>query len=89
LNNKLKKILAILHNPVTDKLNIRVSSDITATSYFKVINNLGQIIYSQNNKMVKGDNLVIISSHGNLLKGIYTLQMVIYNQLLTARVLKS
>jgi large repetitive protein len=89
LNDKLAKAVAVLPNPVTDKLNIRISSDITATSYLKVINNLGQIIYSQNNKVVKGDNLVTINSLGNLPKGIYTLQVVIDDQLLTTKILKN
>jgi len=87
MNSKLVKALAVLPNPVTDKLNIRLSSDVTANSDLKLINNLGQVIYRQGSSVVKGDNLITINSLNILPKGIYSLHIIIDKEILVAKIL--
>ena len=57
-------------------------------SDLKVINNLGQVVYRQKEKLIKGDNLFSITNIQNLAKGIYTLQVVIGNEILSVKVIK-
>ena len=87
-SDKLVKAVAVMPNPVTDKMNIRISSDVATNSDLKVINNLGQVVYSQKEKLIKGDNLFSITNIQNLAKGIYTLHVVIDNEVLSVKVFK-
>ena len=89
LNDKLSKGLTVFPNPVIDKLNISIHSDVTSMSSLKVINNVGQIVFRQSNKLVKGDNLIFISSLSNLPKGIYILQVLINDEVLNVKILKN
>jgi hypothetical protein len=84
MDNRQKKLVAILSNPVTDKLNVRISSDVSTGMNLKIVNNLGQVAYQQKGALVKGDNIFIISNP-NLSKGIYTLQVIINNELLSTK----
>ena len=77
LNSKLKKGVNISPNPVSDKINIRISSDAATNGGIRIINASGQTIYQQSERLVKGENLFTINSLQNLSKGIYTVQVVI------------
>jgi len=87
LDNKLQKTLTILSNPVTDNLNIRISSDVAAYMKLKIINNLGQVVYQQNGTVVKGDNIFTLTGagFGNIRKGIYTLHAILNDEILNAK----
>ena len=87
-SDKIVKAVTVMPNPVTDKMNIRISSDVVTNSGLKVINNLGQVVYRQKEKLIKGDNLFSITNIQNLAKGIYTLQVVIDNEILSVKVIK-
>jgi large repetitive protein len=84
----LNKAVVVMPNPVTDKMHIRISSDITATSGLRLINNLGQVVYQQNEKLVKGENLFTINDLQHLSKGIYSLQVIIDNEIIVTKVYK-
>ena len=89
LNSKLTKAVNIFPNPVADKINIRISSDVAANSDLKLISNVGQIIFRQTNRVVKGDNLIFVYNVDNLPKGMYTLHVTINNEELVTKVLKN
>ena len=80
LNSKLEKGVNISPNPVSNKINISISSDVATNGDIRIINALGQIIYYQNEKLVKGVNVITITSLFHLPKGIYTLQVVMDNE---------
>jgi large repetitive protein len=88
LNDKLKKSLNVLSNPVTDKLNVRVVSDVNANANLRLINNLGQVIYTGNERLIKGDNLLTITNINYLPAGIYTLHVLIDNEVLVTKINK-
>ncbi len=85
LNSKLKKGVNISPNPVSNKINISISSDVATNGDIRIINALGQIIYYQNEKLVKGVNVITINSLFHLSKGIYTLQVVMDNEIFSTK----
>ena len=87
LNNKLKKSINISPNPVTDLINIRVSSDAATNGVIRIINDFGQTIYQQSQRLVKGENLFTINSLQNLSKGIYTVKIVIDGDIFSTRLI--
>jgi len=77
LDSKLKKAVNISPNPVSDKINIRISSDAATNGGIRIINASGQTIYQQSESLVNGENLFTIKSLQNLPNGIYTVQVEI------------
>jgi Secretion system C-terminal sorting domain len=89
MNGKFIKTIAVSPNPVSDVMNIKISSDIATIADVKVINNLGQVIYKQSTKLIKGENAISINNLGNIAKGIYTLQVLVENEIISTKVLKN
>lgn len=88
LTDNVKKSLAVLPNPVAEKMNVKIASDVSANADLRLVNNLGQIVYTGSIRLIKGDNLTVISNMGNLPPGVYTLRVLIDNDVLTTRVIK-
>jgi hypothetical protein len=84
-DNKLKNTVAILNNPVNDKIKISVSADAATKIDFKIINSIGQVVCNQSNTLVKGNNIFAITRLNNIYKGLYTLQATINNQIQNIR----
>ncbi len=82
LDGKLKKSINIFPNPVSDKINFRISSDISANGFINITDALGQSIYRRNESFVRGDNVFALNSLKNLPKGVYTLQVVFDKEIL-------
>ncbi len=89
LDSKLKKGVNISPNPVTDNINIRISSDATTNGGIRIINASGQTIYQQSERLVKGENLFMINKLQNLAKGIYTVQVVIDGDIFSTRLINT
>ena len=88
LNDKQKKELTVLPNPVTDNINIKITSDVNTNGGLRVINNLGQVLYIQTNRLVKGDNFITITDINYLTAGVYTLHVLIDTEVLTTKIIK-
>ena len=88
LNDKQKKELTVLPNPVTDNINIKITSDVSTNAGLRVINNLGQVLYIQTNRVVKGDNFITITDIKYLPAGVYTLHVLIDTEVLTTKIIK-
>ncbi len=82
LDGKLEKSINIFPNPVSDKINFRISSDISAKGFINITDALGQSIYRRNESFVRGDNVFALNSLKNLPKGVYTLQVVFDKEIL-------
>ncbi len=80
INSKRKtidnKVISIFPNPIQDKINIRLKANSTATSLLKIVNEFGQVVHTQNIKIITGQNEIAIDKPVNLTKGIYTLQII-------------
>jgi hypothetical protein len=85
LNSNLKNSVNISPNPVTDKINARISSDKAINADIRIIDALGQVIYRQNERLVKGENIVIINQLRYLSKSVYTLQVVMGSEIFSAK----
>jgi Secretion system C-terminal sorting domain len=66
----------IYPNPIQDKINVTLKANSTATSLLKIVNEFGQVMYTQNIKVINGQNEITINKPANLTKGIYTLQII-------------
>jgi lipoprotein signal peptidase len=86
--NQINKAVSISPNPVTDKMNVRISSAVAASGSLRVINNSGQVVFQQNERVVKGENLIVINKLQYLTAGIYTLQVVIDNEVIVTKLYK-
>jgi len=88
LDGKLKKAVSISPNPVSDKINIRISSDVSTNAGIRIFDALGQVIYRQNERLVNGDNVFTLNNIQYFSKGIYTVQVVIDNEILSTKLYK-
>jgi len=82
MDARLQRSVTILSNPVTDKLNVRISSDAATGMQLKVINDLGQVIWRQTGNLIKGDNFITVTGAQlhDLRQGMYTLQVNMSNE---------
>jgi Secretion system C-terminal sorting domain len=87
LDGKLKNAVSINPNPVTDKINLKVTAVAAVNSSIKILNTVGQVVYQQNKKLVKGENVIIINKTANLTKGLYFLQVSGVNETLNTTVI--
>lgn len=86
--NQINKAVSVSPNPVTNKMNVSISSAIAGTGSLRLISNLGQVVFQQNERIVKGENLITINKLQYLTTGIYTLQVVIDNAVMVTKVYK-
>jgi hypothetical protein len=84
LNGKLATV-RVLPNPVVDKINIRISIDAATTGEIRIIDALGQVVYRQRERLLKGENAITINNLQPLAKGIYTLQVSMQNTVLNTQ----
>ena len=87
VGNKLANAITILNNPIGDKINIRVAVAEATNTSVKIINANGQVIYQQKIILTKGDNFLTICNGVDLSKGMYTLQAIIKNEIVSAKFL--
>ena len=85
LNKNLKRSINISPNPVTDKINIRVSSDAATKGVIRIINDFGQTIYLHEERLVKGENLFMINTLQNLSNGVYSAKVIINGEIFSTR----
>jgi hypothetical protein len=85
LNNRLKKTLNISPNPVSEIINIRINSDAATMGEIRIVDALGQILYKKNEMLVKGENVFSLNRLQNISKGVYTLQVVMDEETLSAK----
>lgn len=72
---ELTNVLQVYPNPVTDKINLKVTAAAAANSTIKLFNTAGGVVYAQEKKLVKGENVIIINRPADLTGGVYLLQV--------------
>jgi Secretion system C-terminal sorting domain len=87
LNEKLKNTIAVSPNPVKDKINISINATNNTLVRIKIINALGKIIYQQEESVMKGSNILSLNTILQLAKGIYTVQVVMNNEILNKKII--
>ena len=88
INAKLVNIETVLLNPVTDVLNLRIMSTVSAGGNVNLINIPGQTVYQQKLSIMKGSNLISINSISNFAKGLYTVRVIVDGEMVVAQVFK-
>lgn len=87
LDGKIKNTLQVYPNPVTDKINLKVTVNAAVSSTIKIFNAVGGVVCEQNKKLVKGENIIIINRPVDLAKGLYFLQVNTNNEILNTAAL--
>lgn len=85
MNEKLTASLSVSPNPVTDKLNVNVQSELGGSVIIRIVNAGGAEVYQSIKTVVKGANIFSITSPGILRKGMYTVQVLADNKKLSAQ----
>ncbi len=80
--------LIIAPNPVADFTNLYAFSPFAISSELVITNTMGMIVYNQKIKLLKGNNVIKIST-ANLNDGMYLVALKNQHQILTAKMLKS
>jgi Secretion system C-terminal sorting domain len=87
LDGKIKNALQVYPNPVTDKINLKITAAAAVNSTIKIFNNTGGVVYEKNKKLVKGENIIVISRPDDLARGLYFLQVNTNNEILNISVI--
>lgn len=83
----VKKIV-ITPNPITENMQIRLSSDVAAVAKLQITNASGQVLYHSTQQVYKGENSIPVNNlSGKLAKGIYTVSACMDGQMLTTKFL--
>jgi len=74
LNNTLNHIV-IAPNPVKDRMNVSIESNVAGLATIHVINTLGQNIITQKAQLQAGNNSIAINNITTLTKGVYIIKV--------------
>ncbi len=85
LAEKLKNMLSISPNPVVDKINISINANNNTNVNITVMNAVGKIVHEQKEFISKGNNTLSLNSSQYLAKGMYTLQVIVNNEVLNKK----
>ena len=78
LNDRLTKAINVTPNPVTESMQIRISSDISAVAEIRITAATGQVVYQTKQLVNKGENAIPVQNIASRLpKGTYAVSMVI------------
>ena len=83
------KAMVVTPNPVTDKISLRITSDVSATGNIRIINAVGQILYQIKQQLVKGGNVIYIAPPANAVPGTYMVQAFINDEMLVQKIIIS
>ncbi len=80
MNEKLSASVTVSPNPVVDKINILVKSEISTNAMVRILNANGSQVYQADKALIKGSNVFSITTLAKLPKGMYTTQVIIDNK---------
>ncbi len=84
INHELKEKINILPNPFSHELSISMITDTETKANITLMNIEGKIIFQQQSKLLKGTNLFTINNPGELVQGIYFVQIE-YNGMISVQ----
>ncbi len=89
MTGTIKKAMIVTPNPVSDRVTVRITSDVSATGDIKIVDAIGQLIYQSKTQLVKGENVIYINSLSNAAKGTYLVQAIINSEMLVQKIVIS
>ena len=79
----------IYPNPVVDKININVSSDVATNGLISIFNETGIKVYEQNKLIIKGQNIFTLNAIPNLSKGVYFVKVAMNSKIFTTKFMQA
>jgi hypothetical protein len=84
-----KTAVTVMPNPTSNYVTVRFFAEKESTITLKLIDNLGKTILVQEQKVLKGNNSSQINGLGKYSNGVYTLQIVINDEIVTQKIIIS
>ncbi len=84
---KSNTTVAIMPNPASSYLSIRIYAEKDADMDVRIIDNIGRTVLVQRQKVLKGNNTVQLNGLDKFSNGFYSLQLVNNNELITEKLI--
>jgi hypothetical protein len=84
---KTNATIAIMPNPASAYLSIRIYAEKDADMDIRIIDNIGRTLLVQRQKVLKGNNTVQLNGLDKFSSGFYSLQLVNNNELITEKLI--
>lgn len=89
INGKTISSLTVYPNPFTTDLKVELNADKDASATLRLSNAAGQIVVSKNAQVLKGNNVIILSSElSTLNRGMYIVELITEDGKLTQKIIK-
>ncbi len=89
INGKTVSSLTVYPNPFTSDLKVELNADKDAIAVLRVSNAAGQVIVNRNSQLLKGNNVIILSSELSALnRGMYIVELITDEGKLTQKIIK-
>ncbi len=87
LDNTSSRSMSVTPNPATDKVSVKISSDVANNTVLRIINAYGATVYQQKLSLVKGDNYFFINNLAAHSSGVYTVQTMVHGQIMVQKII--
>jgi len=84
-NSTSKTDIRVTPNPARDFVQVRLKAQKETNVTFRLIDNLGKVVLLQVNKVYKGDNVIDINGISKLSNAVYSLQILIQDEIVTKK----
>ena len=89
MNGGYTKAMTVTPNPVTDRVSVRITSDVATSVNIRIIDAVGQVLYQSKQQLVKGENVIYINSLSNAAQGMYLVQAIVDGEKLIQKIVIS
>lgn len=84
---KTNATLSVMPNPAKDYVSLKMYIDKDAVTEIRLIDNIGRTVMRQSQKMVRGINVLQLNHLQRFAAGVYSLQLVLNNELVTEKLI--
>jgi hypothetical protein len=88
-NQKLMATVTVSPNPVVDKININVESDIAGPATLRILNANGTQVYQSDKILLKGANVFTINNLTHLPAAVYNVQVITPNKKISTQFVRN
>ena len=81
-----RKALTVAPNPVTDKILVHITSDVTTIGSIRIVDLAGQVIYLARPRLIKGENIIYINSLPNAVPGTYVVHAIVDKEIFVQKI---
>ncbi|MGC4100200.1 T9SS type A sorting domain-containing protein [Ferruginibacter sp.] len=87
--NTVKTAVSIVPNPASDYVTVKFFVERESAVLLKLVDNMGKVLLQQTQRSVRGNNVLRIDGLGKFSAGVYTLQVLVNNEVTTQKLIVS